>query len=63
MATQPIDRTRRELEEEYRTWARICEDKHGNPWPIHQDEIANASDQDLMSEVKKLKLLGRTPHE
>lgn len=54
---------RRELEEEYTTWARICENKHGLPWPIKQDEITKALDSELLAEVKKLKVLGRTPAE
>jgi len=54
---------RREIEEEYRVWAQICNDKHGLPWPISEDELRNASDQDLSRELKKLKVLGRTPHE
>lgn len=54
---------RQDLLSEYRTWARICEDKHGQPWPISESQLQSASDQEVMQEVKKLKVLGRTPHE
>lgn len=54
---------RKELLDEYRTWARICEDKHGSPWPLAESSLSNATDQEILSEIKKLKVLGRTPHE
>lgn len=54
---------RKELESEYRIWAQICLDKHGLPWPIGESEIKDATDQHLNMELKKLKVLGRTPHE
>jgi len=63
MATQPHDRRRRELEEEYTAWARICENKHGLPWPIPQDELSDIPTQDLLNEIKRLRNLGRTPPE
>jgi hypothetical protein len=63
MAQQPRDRQREELVEEYRVWAQLCQDKHGLPWPIHLDELDSASSQEILLEVKKLKVLGRTPHE
>jgi len=54
---------RRELEEEYRVWAQMCLDKHGLPWPVKDSDLNSISDQELSQEVKKLKVLGRTPHE
>lgn len=54
---------RQELLDEYRVWAKICEDKHGLPWPIVESQLASATDQEVLSEIKKLKMLGRTPHE
>jgi hypothetical protein len=63
MAQQPIDPSRQELEDEYRTWAQICLDKHGMPWPVKESELSSASDSHLTLEIKKLKVLGRTPHE
>lgn len=63
MATQQPDLHRQEIEEEYRVWARICEDKHGLPWPVPEDLIPNSDTSKLLSEIKKLKMLGRTPHE
>lgn len=62
MVTKSRD-VRHELEEEYRAWARICANKHGLPWPVSDDELPTVSDSDLMAEIKKLKDLGRTPHE
>lgn len=62
MATQPIDPQRQELEDEYCTWAAICADKHGHPWPVSKEAVPSASSQDLVRELKKLKELGRTPH-
>lgn len=56
-------KARRAAEEEYRTWAQICEDKHGMPWPITQDDVPDATLSELVHETKKLKILGRTPHE
>jgi hypothetical protein len=63
MATTPPDHHREEIEEEYVTWARLCENKHGLPWPIKQDDLGSHSSADLLSEIKKLKVLGRTPPE
>lgn len=63
MAQSPIDSHRVELEQEYSTWAKLCEDKHGLPWPIPQDLLGDATDQAILVEIKKLKVLGRTPHE
>lgn len=54
---------REELERLYRTWAQICLDKHGLPWPIEEDKISSVTDQKLLAEIKELKILGRTPHE
>lgn len=56
-------RQRLELESDYRTWATICLEKHGHPWPISEDDVAQATDQELSMEIKKLRTLGRTPHE
>jgi hypothetical protein len=63
MATEPKDLARQEMEDEYIVWADICRDKHGLPWPIPQTALADASDVHLAREIKKLKVLGRTPHE
>ena len=63
MAQQPINSRRVELEQEYAVWAKICEDKHGLPWPISQDRLMDVPELDLLAEIKKLKVLGRTPHE
>lgn len=63
MATEAPDPRRLEAEEEYRAWARICEDKHGLPWPILEDAIPDSTTSRLLSEIKKLRTLGRTPHE
>jgi hypothetical protein len=52
-----------ETRQEYETWAQICEDKHGLPWPIPRDRVEASSLADLLREIKKLKVLGRTPHE
>lgn len=54
---------RREIEEEYATWANICLNKHGLPWPIKVDAVKDATDQEIFAEIKKLKVLGRTPTE
>jgi hypothetical protein len=54
---------RQALLDEYRVWARICEDKHGLPWPILESQLQTATDQEILAESKKLKMLGRTPHE
>lgn len=62
MAQTSKDR-RTELEQEYLTWAQLCLDKHGLPYPIQQEKLGESSDQDLSTELKKLKVLGRTPHE
>jgi hypothetical protein len=63
MATQQPDPLRIELEEEYVVWATICMDKHGLPWPIKQESVSTVPVSDLLREIKKLKILGRTPHE
>jgi hypothetical protein len=63
MATTADDRHRKALESEYIVWAGICEDKHGQPWPFSVDDLPAISDAELSVEVKKLKVLGRTPHE
>jgi hypothetical protein len=63
MPDQQPKTPRTELEEIYVAWARVCEDKHGLPWPIPVDRIQAASDLELQQEVKKLKDLGRIPHE
>jgi hypothetical protein len=63
MATNPVNHERQEAESEYKTWAQICLDKHGHPWPVSEEELASISDQRLAQEIKRLKALGRTPHE
>lgn len=63
MATSTNDRDHRELFALYCVWAQICSDKHGLPWPLSRDEAQDAADDILMKEIKKLKELGRTPHE
>lgn len=63
MAQSESDRRRLELVQEYTVWANLCENKHGLPWPILSDQLDSASDQTLLAEIKKLKVLGRTPHE
>lgn len=62
MATKELLSSRSLLETEYRTWAQIAQDKHGNPWPIPDDRVSEMSDQLLSLEIKKLKELARTPH-
>lgn len=62
MANQPHT-FRSGLELEYRTWAQICLDKHGQPWPIADADVKDATEQELQLEIKRLKTLGRTPHE
>lgn len=57
------DPAREELERLYRTWAQICMDKHGLPWPIAEENLSSTSSQKLLAEIKELKVLGRTPHE
>jgi hypothetical protein len=59
----PASQSRLELEDEYRVWCRLCEDKHGLPWPVPEEDINATPDHKLLSEIKKLKVLGRTPHE
>jgi hypothetical protein len=51
------------IESEYRTWAQIVLDKHGQPWPIPDDQVPSASESDLITATKVLRSLGRTPHE
>jgi len=63
MATQQPDPQRQEILDEYRVWARICEDKHGLPWPVSDDLLPDTDTSKLLLEIKKLKMLGRTPHE
>jgi len=63
MATQPRDHQRENAENEYRVWAQICYDKHGLPWPITEDELPDAALPVLVQEIKRLKVLARTPHE
>lgn len=63
MAINQIDRLKQEVIEEYITWARMCESKHGLPWPIHADELRDVELSTLLAEIKKLKVLGRTPPE
>lgn len=58
-----ISQERRELEDEYAVWAKLCSDKHGLPWPISAESVPTASNLQLSLELKKLKTLGRTPHE
>ncbi len=63
MATQAPNGQRKLHETEYRTWAQICLDKHGTPWPVAEEDLATTSDEVLMAMIKMLKMLGRTPHE
>jgi hypothetical protein len=63
MVTSLGNRQRRELEDEYFAWAKICEDKHGLTWPVSIDDLPEISDRELVQEIKKLKELGRTPYE
>lgn len=63
MASNPVDRRRQELEDEYLVWANICLDKHGLPYPIQREGLKEVSDSELSAEIKRLKVLGRTPHE
>jgi hypothetical protein len=63
MATNAPSDQRRLHETEYRTWAQICLDKHGTPWPIAEENLSATSDEVLLAAIKTLKMLGRTPHE
>lgn len=48
---------------ELKTWDTICKDKHGFAMPLSEDDLAKLPLSDLELELKKLKTLGRTPHE
>lgn len=63
MATQPIDHAHKEAFEEYCVYARLCQDKHGLPWPLDRDEAENTPLDVLRAEIRKLKDLARTPRE
>lgn len=54
---------RRELMDEYRVWANICKDKHGLPWPLAEDALDKALDSEILAEIKKMKVIARTPHD
>lgn len=58
----PDDFDRKMLETEYFTWALICLDKHGLPWPVPAEMVPKLTDIELNRTVKNLKELARTPH-
>jgi hypothetical protein len=58
-----ISAARQELESDYMTYAQLCLDKHGHPWPVSREKLKDTSDQELLLELKKLRALARIPHE